>query len=109
MERTQSHKEIDKEVVVVSQIVKNILKVFYNIGHIIYYKTYNSALRLVDMELLRPMKSPKVEQEGLVEDYIDSWYEGDDVAKILGHMDEDGDYIKEEQYKPYGGPICETP
>jgi len=34
---------------------------------------------------------------------------GDDVAKALGHMDKDNDYIKEIKYKPYDGPTCETP
>jgi hypothetical protein len=33
--------------------------------------------------------------------------EGDDIAKMLGHMDEDGSYIKEDN--PYNGPYCETP
>jgi hypothetical protein len=34
---------------------------------------------------------------------------GDDIAKALGHMDKDNDYIKEIKYKPYDGPTCETP
>ena len=87
----------------------NIFKTLYNIGHIIYYKTYNSILYLIDMELLSLMKSPNQidKNDDLVNDYIDSWYEGDDVA--IGHMDSDGNYIKDEKYKPYSGPVCETP
>jgi len=79
---------------VVSQIVaKNIFKVFYNIGHIIYYKAYNSILYLIDIELLSQfntislMKSPNQidKNDDLVNDYIDSWYE--------------------DEHRPY----CETP
>ena len=33
----------------------------------------------------------------------------DSIAKALGHMDEDGNYIKEPKHKPYDGPYCETP
>ena len=92
----------------------NIFKTLYNIGHIIYYKTYNSILYLIDMASpfdRSPMKSPNQidKNDDLVNDYIDSWYEGDDVAKMLGHMDSDGNYIKDEKYKPYSGPVCETP
>ena len=103
----------------VSQIVaKNIFKVFYNIGHIIYYKAYNSILYLIDVELPIPNQFNVVNNDNtntidknddLVNDYIDSWYEGDGVAKMLGHMDEDGSYIQEPKYKPYNGPYCETP
>ena len=35
--------------------------------------------------------------------------EPDSIAKALGHMDEDGSYIKDIKYKPYDGPVCETP
>ena len=35
--------------------------------------------------------------------------EPDSIAKALGHMDEDGSYIKEIKYEPYDGPVCETP
>ena len=35
--------------------------------------------------------------------------EPDSIAKALGHMDEDGSYIKKIKYKPYDGPVCETP
>ena len=97
----------------------NIFKTLYNIGHIIYYKGYNIILHLIDIELPIPsqfntislMKSPNQidKNDDLVNDYIDSWYEGDDVAKMLGHMDSDGNYIKDEKYKPYSGPVCETP
>ena len=102
-----------------SQIVaKNIFKVFYNIGHIIYYKAYNSILYLIDVELPIPNQFNVVNNDNtntidknddLVNDYIDSWYEGDGVAKMLGHMDSDGNYIKDDNYKPYNGPVCETP
>ena len=89
-------------------ILRNIFKTLLNIGHIIYYRLYYVTSILIDGEIMRTQKQID-KNDDLVNDYIDSWYEGDDVAKILGHMDEDGDYIKEEQYKPYGGPICETP
>ena len=92
----------------------NLFKTLYNIGHIIYYKTYNSILYLIDMELLSKfntislMKSPnQIDKND--DDYIDSWYEGDGVAKMLGHMDSNGNYIKDDNYKPYNGPVCETP
>ena len=82
----------------------NIFKTLYNIGHIIYYKTYNSILYLIDMELLSKfntislMKSPnQIDKND--DDYIDSWYEGDS----------NGNYIKDDNYKPYNGPVCETP
>ena len=32
-------------------LVKNIIKIIMNIGYIIYYKTYNSILHLVDVEI----------------------------------------------------------
>ena len=97
-------------------IFHNLFKVFYNIGHIIYYKGYNSILYLIDIELPIPsqfntislMKSPnQIDKND--DDYIDSWYEGDGVAKMLGHMDSDGNYVKDDNYKPYNGPVCETP
>ena len=54
------------------------------------------------------MKSPnQIDKND--DDYIDSWYEGDGVAKMLGHMDSDGNYVKDDNYKPYNGPVCETP
>ena len=79
----------------------NIFKTLYNIGHIIYYKGYNSILYLIDMELLSKfntislMKSPNQidKNDDLVNDYIDSWYEDD----------------KDDNYRPYNGPVCETP
>ena len=83
-----------------SQIVaKNIFKVFYNIGHIIYYKAYNSILYLIDVELPIPNQFNVVnndipnqidKNDDLVNDYIDSWYE-------------------EETHEAYNGPVCETP
>ena len=84
----------------------NLFKVFYNIGHIIYYKGYNIILHLIDIELPIPshfntislMKSPnQIDKND--DDYIDSWYEGDS----------NGNYIKDDNYKPYNGPVCETP
>ena len=50
--------------------------------------------------------------EGIREDIRDGVrgdIKGDDIAKALGHMDEDGSYIKKIKYKPYDGPVCETP
>jgi hypothetical protein len=83
-------------------IFNNLFKVLYNIGHIIWYKIHMVCLHLIDVELPIPsqfntinlMKSP-------------NQIEGDDIAKMLGHMDEDGSYIKEDN--PYNGPYCETP
>ena len=96
----------------VSQIVaKNIFKVFYNIGHIIYYKAYNSILHLIDVELpipslFNPLSNDIPNQidknDDLVNDYIDSWYEGESKFR----EDSDGNPIKNE---PYNGPVCETP
>ena len=90
----------------VSQIVaKNIFKVFYNIGHIIYYKGYNIILHLIDIELPIPNQFNVVNNDNTNtidkndDDYIDSWYEGDS----------NGNYIKDDNYKPYNGPVCETP
>lgn len=83
-------------------MIENIFKTLYNIGHIIWYKIHMVCLHLIDVELPIPsqfntinlMKNP-------------NQIEGDDIAKMLGHMDEDGSYIKEDN--PYNGPYCETP
>ena len=83
-------------------MIENIFKTLYNIGHIIYYRLHMALLHLIDVELPIPsqfntinlMKSP-------------NQIEGDDIAKMLGHMNEDGSYIKEDN--PYNGPYCETP
>jgi hypothetical protein len=113
----------------------NIFKVLYNIGHIIYYRLHMAWLHLIDVEI--PITNPfssigimkpnpidipnpiSIKQEirgdiieGIREDIRDGVrgdIRGDDVAKALGHMDEDGSYIKKIKYKPYDGPVCETP
>ena len=99
-------------------ILNNLSKTLYNIGHIIYYRLHGGILHLIDVELpipslFNPLSNDIPNQidknDDLVNDYIDSWYEGDDVAKMLGHMDSDGNYIKDDNYKPYNGPVCETP
>jgi hypothetical protein len=96
-------------------MIENIFKTLLNIGHIIYYKIHMVWLNLIDVQIpipnhFNPMTTPsQIDQnDDLVNDYIDSW-DGDDVAKMLGHMDEDGSYIKEPKHKPYDGPYCETP
>ena len=94
-------------------IFNNTMKTLLNIGYIIWYKMHITWLRVIEVEILipmNPMSTPsQIDQnDDLVNDYIDSW-DGDDVAKMLGHMDEDGSYIKEPKHKPYDGPYCETP
>tara|TARA_R110002074_G_scaffold155916_1_gene311936 strand:- start:397 stop:654 length:258 start_codon:yes stop_codon:yes gene_type:complete len=83
----------------------NIFKILYNIGHIIYYKLHMAWLHLIDVQIpitnpFNSMGTMKPNPIGIRED---------DIAKALGHMDEDGSYIKDIKYKPYDGPVCETP
>jgi len=82
-------------------------RILYNIGHIIYYKLHMALLHLIDVEIPIPnpfsvmsISTMKPNPIGIRED---------DIAKALGHMNEDGSYIKEVDYKPYDGPVCETP
>ena len=79
----------------------NIFKILYNIGHIIYYKLHMAWLHLIDVQI--PITNPFNSMGTMKPNPI----EPDSIAKALGHMDEDGSYIKEP--KPYDGPYCETP
>jgi len=114
-------------------VVSNMFRILYNIGHIIYYKLHMILLHLIDVQI--PITNPfssmgipspidipnpiSIKQEirkdiikGIREDIKDGIrgdIRGDDIAKALGHMDEDGSYIKKIKYKPYDGPVCETP
>jgi len=114
-------------------MIENIFKTLLNIGHIIYYKLHMILLHLIDVQI--PITNPfssmgipspidipnpiSIKQEirkdiikGIREDIKDGVrgdIKGDDIAKALGHMDEDGSYVKEIKYKPYEGPYCETP
>ena len=59
-----------------------------------------ALLHLIDVQI--PIPSPF----NPVSNDIPNPIEPDSIAKMLGHMDEDGSYIKE---VPYSGPYCETP
>ena len=84
-------------------MIENIFKTLYNIGHIIWYKIHMVCLHLIDVELPIPSLFNPINND------IPNPIEPNDIAKALGHMDEDGSYIKEPKYKPYNGPYCETP
>ena len=92
-------------------ILNNIFKTLYNIGYIIYYRLHGGILHLIDVELpipslFNPLSNDIPNQidknDDLVNDYIDSWYEGESKFR----EDSDGNPIKNE---PYNGPVCETP
>ena len=92
-------------------ILNNLSKTLYNIGHIIYYRLHDGILQLIDVELpipslFNPLSNDIPNQidknDDLVNDYIDSWYEGESKFR----EDSDGNPIKNE---PYNGPVCETP
>ena len=84
-------------------VVNNMFRILYNIGHIIYYKIHMALLQLIDVQI--PIPSPF----NPINNDIPNPIESDSIAKALGHMDEDGNYIKEPKHKPYDGPYCETP
>jgi hypothetical protein len=84
-------------------IFNNLFKTLYNIGHIIWYKIHMVCLHLIDVQIPIPNPFNPINND------IPNPIESDSIAKMLGHMDEDGSYIKEPKYKPYNGPYCETP
>ena len=84
-------------------VIMNVIKILYNVSHIIWYKLHNAWLHMIDVELWIPMNlmtTPNTidENDDLVNDYIDSWYEVDSTNQM--------DSNKTNQYD---GPYCETP
>ena len=59
-----------------------------------------ALLQLIDVQI--PIPSPF----NPVSNDIPNPIESDSIAKALGHMDKDNNYIEE---VPYNGPYCETP
>ena len=76
-------------------LVKNIIKIIINIGYIIYYKTYNSILHLVDVELPIPSLFNPIG--------ISSEVQASEVK--LSGAELSGAELETELYTPY----CETP
>ena len=76
-------------------LVKNIIKIIMNIGYIIYYKTYNSILHLVDVELPIPSLFNPIG--------ISSEVKLSEVK--LSEVKPSGAELETELYTPY----CETP
>ena len=58
------------------------------------------CLHLIDVEL------PITSLFNPINNDIPNPIEPNDIAKALGHMDKDNNYIEE---VPYNGPYCETP
>ena len=58
------------------------------------------CLHLIDVELPIPSLFNPINND------IPNQIEPDSIAKALGHMDKDNNYIEE---VPYNGPYCETP
>ena len=58
------------------------------------------CLHLIDVELPIPSLFNPINND------IPNPIEPNDIAKALGHMDKDNNYIEE---VPYNGPYCETP
>ena len=81
-------------------VIMNVIKILYNVSHIIWYKLHNAWLHMIDVELWIPMTTPNTidDNDDLVNDYIDSWYEVDSTNQM--------DSNKTNQYD---GPYCETP
>ena len=90
-------------------VIMNVIKILYNVSHIIWYKLHNAWLHMIDVELpipslFNPLDSSDGtsntidENDDLVNDYIDSWYEVDSTNQM--------DSNKTNQYD---GPYCETP
>ena len=86
-------------------VIMNVIKILYNVSHIIWYKLHNAWLHMIDVELPIPsLFNPLDSSDGtsntidknddLVLDYIDSWSEVDSTNQ---------------KDKPYDGPYCETP
>ncbi len=65
-------------------MIENLFKILYNIGHIIYYKLYDSYLSLMDIEIPIPSPFSVMSIHTMKPKPIDN-------------------------YKPYDGPTCKTP
>ena len=106
-------------------VIMNVIKILYNVSHIIWYKLHNAWLHMIDVELPIPslfnpldstnrstMKSNHTDStnqyetftiddnDDLVNDYIDSWYEVDSTNQKDKPLD---------STNQYDGPYCETP
>ena len=79
------------------EIIKNIIKLISNVGMLVYYKMNRMILEVYD-------STPK--QKPNVEDYIESWYSNDSkhISKEVSN-----EVKRDEEYRPYNGPYCETP
>ena len=95
-------------------VIMNVIKILYNVSHIIWYKLHNAWLHMIDVELpipslFNPMNTPNTidDNDDLVNDYIDSWYEVDsNDGTATNQKDKPLDSNKTNQYD---GPYCETP
>ena len=97
-------------------VIMNVIKILYNVSHIIWYKLHNAWLHMIDVELpipslFNPLDSSDGtsntidENDDLVNDYIDSWYEVDSTNQKDKPLDSnDGTSTNQ-----YDGPYCETP
>ena len=92
-------------------VIMNVIKILYNVSHIIWYKLHNAWLHMIDVELPIPsLFNPLDSSDGtsntidqnddLVNDYIDSWYEVDSTNQKDKPLD---------STNQYDGPYCETP
>ena len=92
-------------------VIMNVIKILYNVSHIIWYKLHNAWLHMIDVELPIPsLFNPLDSSDGtsntidknddLVLDYIDSWSEVD--SNKTNQMDSN-------KTNQYDGPYCETP
>ena len=88
-------------------VIMNVIKILYNVSHIIWYKLHNAWLHMIDVELpipnqFNPMNTPNTidENDDLVLDYIDSWSEVDSTNQKDKPLD---------STNQYDGPYCETP
>ena len=88
------------------KIILNIGNIAVNISKILFYSI--QRLYPIRSDMFTTKTTKKEGHNDIVNDYIDSWEEYD--------MNNYGEYIteptrrkKDENYKPYKGPICETP
>ena len=100
-------------------VIMNVIKILYNVSHIIWYKLHNAWLHMIDVELPIPsLFNPLDSSDGtsntidqnddLVNDYIDSWYEVD--SNKTNQMDSTNQKDKPlDSTNQYDGPYCETP
>jgi len=69
------------------------MKTLLNIGHIIWYKIYMVCLHMIDVEIPIPSQFSVINNDNPNQN---------DIAKALGHMDKDNNYITDVNYEPYG-------